>query len=151
MALGCADRGGADDDPIHPSLNHCLDDVFLHLFILAGGSHEQAVAVSLGDFLDPLQDFTEEGVVNIADDDTQGTRAVGFQRAGGGAGQVAQVGSHLADTVGGFFRNEPAAVECPRHGGVGDLSLPGNILDGDGCDRIYPVGNGAHVCTVWIV
>ncbi len=95
----------------------------------------------MSDVLDPLQDFAEEGVVDVADDHTQGLGLVGLQAAGGGAGMVAHLQCDQANAFGGFVGDQGAAAQRPGNRGVGDPGTAGDILDGGrGCIQ------SAHVC-----
>ena len=70
-ALLRTDRGGANNNSIHTVFDHILDDRLFVFMIPLRSSHEQAVAVGLCLFFDSLQDFTEERIIDAADDYTQ--------------------------------------------------------------------------------
>ena len=60
-------------------------------------------SLSWATIFDALQDFTEEWVIQAADNDTQYLGPVGFQRTGGCTGLVAHLLGNLPDAFAGFI------------------------------------------------
>jgi len=89
LALFITKSCGADDHTIHSMLAHGLDDDSLPVGVALRCSHEETVIVALRYLLNALQDFTEIGIVNVADNPSQGLRTICLQASGGGTGQVA--------------------------------------------------------------
>ena len=57
--------------------------------------------------------------------------AAGDQAAGDGAGAVAQFAGDQADPFGRLARDQRAVLQRPGNGGVRDIRLARDVLDGD--------------------
>ena len=97
------DIPGTDNDAIHPSFTHGLDNDFQPFQIAVISSDEEAVSRSMGFVIQSLEDFAEEGIVNAADNDPQSVGAVGLQATGYCAWDVSELLGVLFDPDDGIW------------------------------------------------
>ena len=98
--------------------------------ILAGAAEQQAVAAHARHRLDAGDDFHEEGVHQVGDDDAEGVGAAQAEAAGDGVALVAEL-VHLGEHAGARgLADVVVVVEHLRDRGDRDAELAGDALHG---------------------
>ncbi len=97
-----------------------------HGGIAVGGADENLVAVRDGDLFEALDQFGEEGIGDVFDDDAEEAAAAGDQRARVGVGKVVELLDGLPDAFGEALADQRRAVDGSGDRGDGDLGHGGN-------------------------
>ena len=121
---GIFDAEGHDGDAIDVALDHAAQAV-LELGVVVGGTNEELVAVADGGGLEALDEFGEEGVGDVRDEEAEEARAAGDEGAGLGVGVVVEIAYGLADAGGHGGVDGGDVVDGAGGGGDGDVGGAG--------------------------
>ena len=114
---------------LHLALQHTADAVGQNGWVAIRGTDQDLVSVGDRDLFKTLDQFGEERVGNVFNDDAEKTAATGNEGARLGIWKVIQLLDRLPDTLGKTLPHCRRAADRSRDGGDGDLC--------EGCDGAY--------------
>jgi hypothetical protein len=110
----------------------------------ARGADDGAVATRFGFGFDAVDDFGEEGVVEVGEDDPEEIGPLADQTAGDGVRSVSELGGRLHDELTLLVADDVGASHDERDHRFGDAGACGDVDDGGASGR-----DGSHGVGVW--
>jgi hypothetical protein len=123
------DAEGHDGNTFDFALEHAANAVGHALGVVVGGADEDLVAVLDGDIFKALDEFGEEGVGDLGDDETEEAAAAGDEGAGLSVGEVVELVDDLPYAFGDFGIDGYDVIDGARDGGNGDVGSASNGAD----------------------
>ncbi len=121
--------GGHDGDAVDFSLEHAAGAVLGADGIIAGVGDQDFLAVAHGDIFKAFDQFGEERVCNVGDDESVEAGAAGAERAGVCIRVVAELLDGAADAKGSFIAYFVRAIDGPGNGRSRDFCDARYFLD----------------------
>jgi len=131
---------GHDGNAIDLALEHAASACGQYGGIAIGGANENLIAVRDGDLFEALDQFGEEWIGNVLDDDAENAAAARDERPSMGVRKIVELLDCLPDTLAETFADQRRAVHGSGDRGDGDL--------GYGCDSTN-VGEFAGGLPLW--
>ena len=117
---------GEHRDAFHFALEHAAHAGGEHGGIAVGRADQNLVAVGDGDLFEALDQFREERIGDVFNDDAEKAAAAGDQGARVGVGKVVQLLDRLPNALGELFADDGRAVDGARNRGDGNLGQCGH-------------------------
>ena len=126
--------GGEDCDPIDAPEEHAANRLLQAGAVKIGVGHQQFLFVLDQQFFEDLDEFREEGVGQIRNDDSVNLALALLEMNGAGVGNELEVGDDFANARGGFVGHQFGPVDDPGDRGAGDAGKLGDLAHADGHD-----------------
>ena len=124
------DAEGHDGHAVYISFQHSAGAEFHRLGLVVCGTDEDLVSVGDGDLFELLDEFGEERIGNLRDDEAEQFAFAGDERSGLGVGEIVELGDGLPDTC------SEDGIDCR------------DVVDGAGYGRDGDAGAGCYATNV---
>ena len=123
------DSKGHDGDAIDLALQHAADTVRHAFGIVVGGADKYLVAVLDGDILEALDEFREEGIGDLGDDEAEDPTASRDEGSRLTIGEVVEFVDDVPDSLGDLRIDGSDPIDGSGDGGDGDIGETGDGAD----------------------
>jgi hypothetical protein len=129
------------DNPVNPPAEEIVEYSLETLGVVPSLTDQRHHAPGLESRRDPAKELGEVGIGQIGDDDRGCLAAAPLEAARHDVRQIPEAPRDGLDLLAGrcVYARVSGRIQRPRHGGVVDACLPGDVLERDSCARLCQI------------